>query len=147
MTAYYIERGILLYPEDEDFDEYNNVFDCEYGYCNDYSFLVVREELEAVAAAQTHVLSLGGRAYAIVLKANVPYDYDFEKTYGVDDMCTKFEIDNIVYSVRSSDGSMTHNFIIGQNPNSYFKEVTYTPHKDSRDAEVCLIELEGIIHL
>lgn len=146
MTAFYVEKGILLDEEDAEYNDYNVVYDFAYGYKNELGEACVRTEYEAIIEAQRHIEDGDNKYYAIVLKAEVPDDYDFP-TQGSFMHYTDCSTYNILYSVCKFDNNISHNFVRNQPESNYNNMIIYTACDDGRDGEVCCVELKNILKL
>lgn len=107
MRAYFVEEGILLTEENEEFEAYSSVYDKKYGYYDEDQFYVAEEKV-AIAAAKSYVENGVDRTYAVVSNLILPDDFDF------DDQCLggeNYQIEDIIYSVVKMNGEIVEGFV------------------------------------
>jgi len=107
MNAYLIDEGVLLSPEDEEFEAYSQVYNNLYGFYDEGQYYETNK-LVAIANARKYVEAGVERTYAIVSITWLPDNFDFEDGYVEDET---YQTEDVVYSVAKIDGEIVEDFL------------------------------------
>lgn len=107
--AYFIEVGVLLKEDDEEFDNYAEVYDKKHSFFDEDQYAV--EEFEqAKKDVQEYVKDGVDRTYGIVCDFPVEDDFNFEEDEIYVDM-VMHAAENVLYSVAKKNGELIENFL------------------------------------
>lgn len=99
--------GVLLTEEDEEFEDYANVYNNKYCFYDEGQYYE-REESKAATDARKYVENGVKNTYAIVSNTILPDDFDFDEGYVEGE---KYILDDVVYSVAKLNGKIVENFL------------------------------------
>lgn len=106
-TAYFVENGVLILKGEPEFEQYNHVYNHEYGFYDEDQYYV-KDKDEAVKQAASYVESGVNRTYAIVSQTTLPDDFDFEdQTLGNEN----YDKEGIIYSIAKMDDKIIKDFL------------------------------------
>ena len=119
MKAYLLDMGILLTTNDEEFEQYADVYDKKYGYYDEDQHYE-QHQSAAIETAQKYVEEGVERTYAVVLETELNDNFDFK------DGCvenTSYLIENVIYSTAKIHGERIENFLGNKAGRNYVSDV------------------------
>ena len=108
MEAFLLDCGILLSPEDDQFEHYAKVYDKEYGYY-DEGMCYISTKSEAIRQAKKYVNDGVNNTYAVVSTTFLPRDFDFDNENLV--AGENFDSDDVIYSIAKINGEIVEDFV------------------------------------
>ena len=108
MKAYLVDVGILLKPNEEEFEFYSCVYDHKYGYYDTNQYYVLTLE-QAKKDVQEHINQTDNYAYGVISITELSDDFDFEDCHDIQE---HYLINDIEYSICKINNEIKENFII-----------------------------------
>ena len=105
--CYLVEVGVLLEPDDREFNAYSEVYDKQHGYYDEAQYYVADKDI-AINEISQYVQNGCDHTYGIVMETALPEDVNIDEAYVENE---NYVVDNIIYCLAKIGGKIVNDFI------------------------------------